>query len=81
MSENICRPKCITSERSSNVEQKAADKCVHEYNMLNQAADRAADAPVPSLAERCGAYEYIRGIHGDLNRGIANCSYSEHEKQ
>ena len=48
--------------------------------MLNQAAGRAANTPVPSLVERGGAYEYIRGIHGDLNHGIADCSYSEHEK-
>lgn len=32
MNENICRPKCITSECIGSVEQKAAGKCVHEYN-------------------------------------------------
>ena len=26
--------KCITSERIGSVEQKAADKCVHEYNAV-----------------------------------------------
>ena len=31
MNENISRSKCITSECTGNVEQKAADKCVHEY--------------------------------------------------
>ncbi len=31
MNENFCRPKSITSERMVSVEQKAADKCVHEY--------------------------------------------------
>ena len=48
--------------------------------MLTRAAGRAANAPVPSLVERCGAYEYIRGIHGDLDRGLADRSDSEHEK-
>lgn len=33
MNENICRPKCITSECIGSVEQKAAGKCVHEYNI------------------------------------------------
>lgn len=31
INENICRPKCITSELIGSVEQKTADKCVHEY--------------------------------------------------
>ena len=32
MNENICRPKCITSERIGSVEHKSADKCINEYN-------------------------------------------------
>ena len=36
--------------------------------------------PVPSLAERGDYYEYIWGIHGDLNRGAADCGNSESEK-
>lgn len=34
MNENICQPKGITSERIGSVEQKVADKCVHEYNRM-----------------------------------------------
>ena len=33
MNENICRPECITSGRIGSVEQKAAGKCIHEYNL------------------------------------------------
>lgn len=32
MNENICRLKCITSERIGSVEQKSADKCINEYS-------------------------------------------------
>ena len=37
-------------------------------------------SPVPSLAEGGDYYEYIRGIHGDLDCVAADCSNSESEK-
>ena len=48
--------------------------------MFTKAADRAAVHPVPSLAERCGAYEYIWGINGDIDRGAADCGNPEFKK-
>ena len=48
--------------------------------MLTRAAGRACGHSVPSSAEGSGAYEYIRGIHGDLNRGATDRGSSESEK-
>ena len=48
--------------------------------MFTKAADRAAVHPVPSLAERCGAYEYIWRIHGYFNRGATDRGNSDSDK-
>ena len=50
MNENLCRPECMASERIGSIEQKAADKCVHEYkeaernNVIYFTMDEAAGA-------------------------------------
>lgn len=54
--ENICRPKCITSERIGSVEQKAANKCVHEYSIHLTNAARVK-YPAASLIPCCWPWD------------------------
>lgn len=55
MNENICRPKCITSERIGNVEQKAADKCVHEYKYRKDSSvAQVSRMPISKIAFHFG---------------------------
>ena len=69
--------KCIFREKTTIVSPRATAPWHH--NMLTWAAGDVLP-PASSLFEGGGAYEYIWGIHGYLNRGATDRGDSESEK-